>query len=103
MRNDSVTVPGSGRLLGILSGVQEVQVVGILGEIKEEVGVAFVKVSSGAKVTERDLIRYCQKNIASYKIPKYFCFADEFPRTGRGKVKKSELRDRFLQNLKAEA
>jgi fatty-acyl-CoA synthase len=84
-------------------GVQEVQVIGIPDEIKEEVGVAFVKVSPGAKVTEKDLIQYCKKNIASYKIPKYFCFADEFPRTGSGKVKKSELRDRFLHDLKTEA
>ena len=84
-------------------GVQEVQVVGIPDEIKEEVGVAFVKVSPGAKITEEELIRYCQKNIASYKIPRYFCFAEEFPRTGSGKVKKSELRDRFLHDLKTEA
>ena len=86
--------------LGSYPGVQEVQVVGIPDEIKEEVGAAFVKVSPGSKVSGDDLIRYCKKNIASYKIPKYFRFVEEFPRTGSGKVKKSELRDRFLLDIK---
>jgi fatty-acyl-CoA synthase len=81
-------------------GVQEVQVVGIPDEIKDEVGVAFVKLSPGAEVCERELIQYCRKNIASYKIPRYFCLVDEFPRTGSGKVKKAELRDDFLKKVK---
>lgn len=81
-------------------GVQEVQLVGIPDEIKEEVGAAFIKVSPGARVAKEDLIQYCKKNIASYKIPKYFRFVDDFPRTGSGKVKKTELRDRFLRDFK---
>ncbi len=81
-------------------GVQEVQVCGIPDKIKDEVGVAFIKVSPGATIIEEDLIRYCKQNIASYKIPKYFRFVNEFPRTGSGKVKKFELRDHFLQELK---
>jgi fatty-acyl-CoA synthase len=83
-------------------GVQEVQVCGIPDEIKDEVGVAFIKVSPGSTITEEDLIRHCKQNIASYKIPKYFSFVNEFPRTGSGKVKKFELRDLFLQELKGE-
>ncbi len=81
-------------------GVEQVQVCGIPDETKDEVGVAFVKASPGSKVAEEDLIRYCKQNIASYKIPRYFRFVDEFPMTGSGKVKKFELRDHFLQELK---
>ena len=83
-------------------GVQEVQVCGIPDEIKDEVGVAFVKLSPGASVPEEDLLLYCKKNIASYKIPKYLRFVDDFPRTGSGKVKKFELRDQFLQEMERE-
>ena len=78
-------------------GVQEAQLCGIPDETKDEVGVAFVKLSPGAAVMEEDLFLHCRQNIASYKIPKSIRFVDDFPRTGSGKVKKFELRDRFLQ------
>jgi len=78
-------------------GVQEVHLCGVPDPLKDEVGVAFVKLSPGARVKEEDLILHCRKNIASYKIPKYIRFVEEFPRTGSGKVKKFELREEFLQ------
>jgi fatty-acyl-CoA synthase len=81
-------------------GVQEVQLCGIPDAVKDEVGVAFVKLSPGAAVKEEDLFLHCKQNIASYKIPKFIRFVDDFPRTGSGKVKKFELRDRFLQGWK---
>jgi len=81
-------------------GVQEVHLCGIPDVVKDEVGVAFVKVSGGAVVKEEDLFLFCKQNIASYKIPKFIRFLDDFPRTGSGKVKKFELRERFLQTLK---
>jgi fatty-acyl-CoA synthase len=81
-------------------GVQEVQLCGIPDAVKDEVGVAFVKLSPGAAIKEEDLFLHCKQNIASYKIPKYIRFVDDFPRTGSGKVKKFELRERFLQSWK---
>ena len=67
---------------------------------KDEVRGAFVKLAPEAGVKEEDLFSYCKQNIASYKIPKYIRFVNEFPQTGSGKVKKFELRDQFLQDLK---
>ena len=81
-------------------GVQEAQLCGIPDETKDEVGVAFVKLAPGAAVKEEDLFLRCKQNIASYKIPKFIRFVDDFPRTGSGKVKKFELRERFLQGLR---
>jgi fatty-acyl-CoA synthase len=78
--------------------VQEVQLCGVPDAVKDEVGVAFVKLSAGADVKEEELFLHCKKNIASYKIPKYIRFVDDFPRTGSGKVKKFELQERFLQS-----
>jgi len=83
-------------------GVQEVHLCGVPDAIKDEVGVAFVKLSAGATVKEEDLFLHCKQNIASYKIPKFIRFVDDFPRTGSGKVKKFELRERFLQSLTAQ-
>ncbi len=81
-------------------GVQEVQLCGVPDAVKDEVGVAFVKLSPGAAVKEEELVLHCKQNIASYKVPKYIRFVDDFPRTGSGKVKKFELRERFLQSWK---
>jgi acyl-coenzyme A synthetase/AMP-(fatty) acid ligase len=53
----------------------------------------------GARLTHWNVCKNGE-DIASYKMPKYFCFGDELPRTGGGKVKKSELRDRFFKDVK---
>jgi fatty-acyl-CoA synthase len=81
-------------------GVQEAQLCGIPDATKDEVGVAFVKLTPGAAVKEEDLFLHCKQNIASYKIPKFIRLVDDFPRTGSGKVKKFELREQFLQGLR---
>jgi fatty-acyl-CoA synthase len=77
----------------------EAHVVGIPDELKDEVGVAFIRVSPGKTCKEEDIKDYCDGRIASYKIPKYFRFVSEFPLTGTNKVKKSELRDRILREI----
>ncbi len=44
----------------------------------------------GFKVTEEELLEYCKKNLAPYKIPK-IRFMDELPKTTTGKILKKEL------------
>ena len=51
-------------------GVNEVAVIGISDPIKGEVPKAFVTLKQGFKVTEEELLEYCKKNLAPYKIPK---------------------------------
>jgi len=75
-------------------------VVGLPDELKEEVGVAYVKPKEGVTLTERDIIDFCKGRIASYKIPKYVRFVSEFPLTGSGKVKKQELREMAMKEFK---
>ena len=40
-----------------------------------------------------------QGKIASFKIPKYIQFQDEFPLTGSGKVKKYVLKERLIKEF----
>jgi acyl-coenzyme A synthetase/AMP-(fatty) acid ligase len=67
-----------------------VAVIGVPDPIKGEVSKAFVALKSGLRVTEEELLDYCRKNLASYKIPK-IRFMDELPKNTTGKIMKKEL------------
>lgn len=69
--------------------VQEAAVVGIrAAEMGEEIA-AFV-VQRG-EVGEDELIAFCRKDLAPYKIPKRIIFVDDMPRNSSGKILKREL------------
>jgi long-chain acyl-CoA synthetase len=71
-------------------GVNEVAVIGVSDPIKGEVPKAFVTVKQGFDVKEENLIEYCKKNLAPYKIPKT-AFINELPKNTTGKIMKKEL------------
>jgi long-chain acyl-CoA synthetase len=51
-----------------------------------------------AKVTAEELIDFCRKLIAGYKLPKAISFSDkELPKSGPGKILKRELRAPFWE------
>jgi fatty-acyl-CoA synthase len=53
---------------------------------------AFVELKPGQKATGEDIIAWCQKGMARYKVPKHVVFA-ELPKTSTGKVQKFKLRE----------
>jgi long-chain acyl-CoA synthetase len=71
-------------------GVNEVAVIGVSDPVRGEVPKAFLTLKDGFKITEEELIDYCKKNLATYKIPK-ITFMDELPKTTTGKILKKEL------------
>jgi long-chain acyl-CoA synthetase len=71
-------------------GVNEAAVIGVSDPVKGEVPKAFVALKSGTRVTEQELLDYCRKNLAPYKIPK-IRFMDELPKNTTGKIMKKEL------------
>ncbi|MEI9475211.1 MAG: AMP-binding protein [Deltaproteobacteria bacterium] len=72
------------------AGVNEVAVIGVADRIKGEVPKAFVALKQGFSVTEDEILDYCKKNLAPYKIPK-IAFMAELPKNMTGKIMKSEL------------
>jgi long-chain acyl-CoA synthetase len=71
--------------------VKEVAVIGVKDEVRGEVPKAFVIIREGATADEKELRAFCRDNLASYKVPKYFEFMADFPRTPSGKVLKRML------------
>jgi fatty-acyl-CoA synthase len=67
-------------------------VVGLADARLAEVGVAFVRLELGARVTESELIDFCRGQIASFKIPRKVVIVDDLPMTGSGKIQKVKLR-----------
>ncbi len=74
--------------------VSEAAVIGIPEQIRGEVAKAYVVLKSGKKVSEKELIAFCKKNLAIFKVPQEVEFIPELPRTASGKVIVDELRKR---------
>jgi acyl-CoA synthetase (AMP-forming)/AMP-acid ligase II len=74
------------------------QVVGLPDDKYGEVPVAFIELAPGASASERQIIDFCQGEIASFKIPRHVRFVDEWP-MGATKILKSELLQRICAEL----
>ncbi|MFK4719199.1 crotonobetaine/carnitine-CoA ligase [Bradyrhizobium niftali] len=71
--------------------VEESAVVGVHSEMSEQDIRVFVKSASGVKVEPLDLIKWCEARLASYQVPRYLDFVDEFPRGPTLRIRKVEL------------
>lgn len=58
---------------------------------RENIPVAFVQCKKGKTITEADIIRYCQDNIAEYQVPKEVVYIDSIPLTSSQKPDYKEL------------
>ncbi len=63
-----------------------------------EVPAAFIQCQPGASATEQEIIDFCRGNIATFRVPRYVRFVDEWPMSGT-KIKKFELRERIAAEL----
>ncbi len=77
--------------------VAEAAVVGASGSLRGEEVVAFVVLQEGCTATGQQLIELCGSALAKFKVPRHIAFVDQLPRSGTGKVLKSELRSMVAQ------
>jgi fatty-acyl-CoA synthase len=75
--------------------VKNAAVIAVPDKRLSEVCMAVIQLKEGQKATEEEIIRYCKGKIASFKVPRYVHFVDEYPMTGSGKIQKFVLKDRF--------
>lgn len=68
-------------------------VIGVRDKIYGELPKAFIVLKEGKYATAEDIIAYCKKNLADFKIPKYIEFRDDLLKTPTGKIMKQSLRD----------
>ncbi|NJP36701.1 AMP-binding protein [Alkalicoccus luteus] len=66
--------------------IQEACVIGVPDPYRGETVKAFIVLKEGAQVSEEDLDEHCRQELASFKLPKYYEFRDELPKTMVGKI-----------------
>jgi acyl-CoA synthetase (AMP-forming)/AMP-acid ligase II len=85
-------------LLGRHPCVKLAQVVGIPDAKYVEVPAAFVELKPGQQTSEAELIDFCRKEIASFKVPRLVRFVTEWPMS-TSKVQKFRLRTALIEDL----
>jgi len=83
--------------------VGDVQVVGVPDAKYGEELCAWVRLREGRETTGDELREWCRGRIASFKIPRYWRFVDEFPMTVTGKVQKFKMRETSVAELGLES
>jgi long-chain acyl-CoA synthetase len=78
--------------------IAEAAVIGIPDDTKGEEVIACIALKPGEEVTEENVISFCRERMAAYKLPKFVCFEGSLPKSQTGKVLKTELRKRHLEN-----
>ncbi len=71
--------------------IQECVVAGIPDPYRGETVKAYIVLKEGYSITEDELNKYCRQHLASFKVPRYYEFRDELPKTAVGKILRRTL------------
>jgi long-chain acyl-CoA synthetase len=75
-------------------------VVGLPESFSVEVIKAYIVLKTGELATPQEIIAYCTKELAKYKVPKFVEFRQELPKTMIGKVLRRELLEEELRKAR---
>jgi long-chain acyl-CoA synthetase len=75
--------------------VREVAVIGIPDDRLQEEVMAVIAPVKGETLSEKDIMRLCEENLARFKKPRYMEFIDELPKNASGKILKRILREKY--------
>ncbi len=78
--------------------VRLVQVVGVPDDKMLEVAAAFIQLEPGATCSAEEIVDYCRGKIASFKVPRYVRFVDEWPMSAT-KIQKYKLQEMLIDEL----
>jgi acyl-CoA synthetase (AMP-forming)/AMP-acid ligase II len=78
--------------------VKLAQVVGIPDVRLGEVAAAFVELAAQSRIGPQDLIDFCKREIASFKVPRHVRIVTEWPMSA-SKIQKFRLRDEIVREL----
>jgi acyl-coenzyme A synthetase/AMP-(fatty) acid ligase len=84
-------------VLNGIPAVQESAAVGVPDSTRGEEVKAYIVLNAGFDPDEptlRSIVAGCQANLAKFKVPRYYTFIDELPKTASLKIAKAVLRER---------
>ncbi|WP_339172424.1 long-chain-fatty-acid--CoA ligase [Solibacillus sp. FSL R5-0691] len=79
--------------------IQECVVAGIPDPYRGETVKAYIVLKEGKSVTDKELNEYCRKNLAAYKVPRFYEFRQELPKTAVGKILRRTLIEEEKQKM----
>ena len=71
--------------------IQECVVAGIPDPYRGETVKAYIVLKEGKEVTDKELNEFCRQNLAAYKVPRFYEFRTELPKTAVGKILRRTL------------
>ncbi|MHB1216934.1 MAG: AMP-binding protein [Alphaproteobacteria bacterium] len=90
-RGENVSAWEVERVLGEHPSVAECAIVGVDAEMGEQEIKAFVRPMDGAKPDPLELIKWCEKRLAYFQVPRYVAFVDSFAKTATDRIQKEKL------------
>lgn len=78
--------------------VAHAAVVGAPDDRLGQVPCVYVELRPGAEATEQEIIDWCTGEIASFKVPRYVRFIEEWPMSAT-KIRKVDLRERIVEEI----
>lgn len=79
--------------------IQECHVIGVPDSRMGEELCAWVLLNPESKVTDSELQQYCKGKLSHFKIPKYFLYETDYPKTAIGKAQKNKMRETAVKKL----
>lgn len=73
-------------------------VYGVPHEKWGQVGKASIVLKEGEEMAAEQVVRFLQRKIGRFKIPRYVEFVDDLPGTATGKIKRHVLAERFKRS-----
>jgi fatty-acyl-CoA synthase len=86
-------------VLRLHPAVLDVSVYGISSEFFGEEVAAAIRTKPGAVTTATELIEFCERQLAKFKVPRHVRFVESFPMTASGKIQKFRLREMHPSHL----
>ncbi|MCL7047249.1 hypothetical protein MKW94_010196 [Papaver nudicaule] len=66
----------------------------------EEINCAIIP-RDGSTIDEAEMLRFCKKNLATFKVPKKVFITDDVPKTASGKIQRRLVAEHFLSQISA--
>ena len=90
-RGENVSAWEIEQVLSMHAEVEACAAIGVPSDVGDEDIKVFVKPVAGKRLDPVDLVRWCERHLADFQIPRYFELVDEFPLTPTERIRKDEL------------
>ena len=77
--------------------VKQAVAVGMADARLAEVVAAFVELKLDKSGSDSEIIAYCRRHLASFKVPRRVIFVTDWPMTGAGKIQRFVLKESLAQ------